>query len=624
MKIQIPAKVVQPFIVLTALLAAGNAHADHHLVVQLPVLQEARQLEVTQVVSQPQAVEASAAAARDTVTNAAPVLQPSAVFRSQSYVNTVGRANVGKTNSTLPSQRTYKALRDLSVKNQDKVKTVRRPIVNRPVVTESEAVSANGVVAMPVVSDNETQIIRQVKYQTVQVSRDNLAEADRSKYSFQADNKAAVPLTVADTLLLKLDPRASQQQIEALLEKYDFTFIEAFETLGTIKVAADLSEFFQLRISDNDNNQMLLRGIMDIIKKYQQDPLILSVSPDSLLSEKNITNLLSPSDIVVNANGDLSENSDWGVEDIEADHLWSLDGASDGVLFGVLDVGFNRHEDLVFIDIPTGQDSDNHGNHVAGIACGKHNGVGIRGVLPNCFVRPRSADHVPVVNEGGNVSLFLTEFSQVLASLNNFITEFDDVSAYNISLGYNWISNFGINSDDDAASDFRVMVQMQGEMLVSVYEILNDRGVLVFSAAGNDSTGLDTPINAKFASPFNYAAIVARERGINNGVIVEAHDREGNRAPFSNTGGHISCPGVDIVSTIAQLDDGVTSTSRTYATMSGTSMASPYCASAAVLLKLVTDATPAEIVDCMTTTGPASSSGAPRLKLDSAREACQG
>ena len=603
------------FATFIALIGVETARAEHHQFNQPQVLHAPQVL----IEAQP-AIAAEVVVREEVAAQAAASQQRSEVFQAQSYANTVGRANVQKAGTSLPSQRTYTALKDLSSKNTNKVKTVRTPIVNGP-----PSMGAGGVVTeTPVETESESQIIRQVKYQSVQVSRESLPVGDRSKYSFQADNKAAVPLTVADTLILKLDQSASAEQIDALLEKHGFTFIEAFETLGAIKVSADLSEFFKSQISDNDNNQMLMRGIMDIIKKYQQDPLILSVAPDSLLSDKNIANLLSPSDIVVNTDGDLSESSDWGVEDIQADDLWALDGANDGVLFGVLDVGFNRHEDLVFIDIPSGQGSDNHGNHVAGIACGKHNAVGIRGVLPNCFVRPRSADHVPVVNEGGNVSLFLTEFSQVLAALNNFITDFDDVSAYNISLGYNWISNFGINSDDDSAANFRVMVQMQGEMLVSVYEILNDRGVLVFSAAGNDSTGLDTPIEAKFASPFNYAAIVARERGINNGVIVEAHDKEGKRAPFSNTGGHISCPGVDIVSTIAEVDSADTGTSRTYATMSGTSMAAPYCASAAVLLKLVTNASHAEIVDCMTSTGPASTSGAPRLKLALAREACQG
>lgn len=479
-------------------------------------------------------------------------------------------------------------------------------------------------VTRPITVGANPRVLKKVKYQTVQVSREKLPEQDRGKYVFQENNKASVPLAVEDTLIIKLAPSTDEAQIAALIEQYDFEVIEVFETLGAIKVSADLSDFFKPKLTDNNSNATLLRGITETINFYKQHPLILGVSPDSLLSDKNITNLLSPTDIVVNTDGDLSESLDWGVEDIQADELWGLDGATDGVLFGVLDVGFNRHEDLVFIDIPKDQGADNHGNHVAGIACGKHNGIGIRGVLPNCFVRPRSGAHVPVVNEGGNVLGFIVEFSQVLSSLNNFITEFDDVSAYNISLGYNWVSNFGINPDSEDAGLYRELVKNQGEMLISVFEILNDRGVLIFSAAGNDSTGLATPIEAKFASPFNYAAITARERGINNGVIVEAHGKNGERAAFSNTGGNISCPGVDIVSTIAQTDDASANTARTYASMSGTSMASPYCASAAVLLKLVTEATPVEIINCMLSTATASDTGAPRLKLNAAYQACRG
>ena len=85
-------------------------------------------------------------------------------------------------------------------------------------------------------------------------------------------------------------------------------------------------------------------------------------------------------------------------------------------------------------------------------------------------------------------------------------------------------------------------------MLISVFELADKAGKVIFSAAGNDSSGLSKPISAKFASPFNWAALTAREKGIaRNGVVVEAHDSSNQRAPFSNLGGHVSCPGVDVV-----------------------------------------------------------------------------
>lgn len=85
-----------------------------------------------------------------------------------------------------------------------------------------------------------------------------------------------------------------------------------------------------------------------------------------------------------------------------------MPGADDGVLFGVMDVGFARHEDLVFLELPSDTDVDDHGNHVAAIACGVHdNEVGIKGVLQNCLVRARSGDVFFNSAEGGEVLNFL-------------------------------------------------------------------------------------------------------------------------------------------------------------------------------------------------------------------------
>ena len=55
-------------------------------------------------------------------------------------------------------------------------------------------------------------------------------------------------------------------------------------------------------------------------------------------SPPEITNLAKPSNI-----GPLSQMGgqrviDWGVGNFEADKLWDLPGARDGVIFGVMDV----------------------------------------------------------------------------------------------------------------------------------------------------------------------------------------------------------------------------------------------------------------------------------------------
>jgi subtilisin family serine protease len=141
---------------------------------------------------------------------------------------------------------------------------------------------------------------------------------------------------------------------------------------------------------------------------------------------------------------------------------------------------------------------------------------------------------------------------------------------------------------------------------------------VIFSAAGNDSSGVPKPISAKYASPFNWAALNARERGLRNGVIVEAHDSSNKRASFSNVGGHISCPGVDVLSAVAHASDGETSQSM-YGKMSGTSMASPYCASAHLLFGLVRPGySGTKIIDCLLASTQKTDTGTPIPKLTQA------
>ncbi|WP_324754192.1 S8 family serine peptidase [Roseovarius sp. Pro17] len=238
-------------------------------------------------------------------------------------------------------------------------------------------------------------------------------------------------------------------------------------------------------------------------------------------------------------------------------------------------------------------------------------------------MRARSGDIFFNADEGGQVLEFFVLFSQVLATLENFVSQQDEVLTFNISLGYNWRGNFGINPDLPNAAQWRTLVASQGAILVPLLELADRNGRVIFSAAGNDSTGLATPIGARFASPFNWAALEAREQDIaKSGVIVEAHDSDGNRAPFSNTGGHISCPGVNIFSAVAFDTTGEISRNA-YGSMSGTSMASPYCSSGLLLFRLVRPGyTGTEALECMLQSSDMSNSGAPMLKLQQAITTC--
>lgn len=430
-----------------------------------------------------------------------------------------------------------------------------------------------------------------------------------------------VAIAAQDTMIVQFQPDTTQSQIDDYVKTNKFEVVNTFPTLGAVQIRTDLSRFFQPKLTDNSVNDAVIRGLLDASAAFKKDPRVREATPDLVLrGQADVANFMIATNV---ADQNDATKLDWGIKDIQADQLWSLEGASDGAIFGVMDVGFGRHRNLVYIDLLNSTPIEDHGTHVSGIACGRAKETsGINGVIPNCLVRARYGDVFFESVQPGQVTKFFALFSQILASLTTFVDSYDDVSVFNISLGYNWTSNFGINPDKPESSQWKSLVEIQGPLLVTLLQNAEKKGKIIFSAAGNDSTGLSPPIDAKYASPFNWAAITARELGIKNGVIVEAHDKMGKRAPFSNTGGHISCPGVNILSTVAFNAQRQPSKSA-YGEMSGTSMASPYCASGLVLFRLVQKKySSQEALECILSSSVKSDSGVPMLKLKAAIEKC--
>ncbi len=467
-------------------------------------------------------------------------------------------------------------------------------------------------------------------YRDLVVDEKNLNAAGQQKLDMSDGQKKTTPFVVPNSMIIKFDSDVTPAQVDDYLKSNNLPVIQKFENIGAVQVETDISKYFHSEISDKSPNEAILRGLNQAIDAFKKDPRVQSATPDVFLSDKaageeeiDLRNMVEPTEVVTRTtDAALASTIDWGVKDIEADKVWPMPGANDGIVFGVMDVGFSRHEDLSFLEFPPDTHADNHGNHVAGIACGLHNSKGIEGVLPNCFVRARSGD---VFFQSGAQTpelRFVVLFSQILATLNTFVGGEDDVSTYNVSLGYNWRSNFGINPDLPESSAWRSLVESQGVILVSILEAANKDGKVIFSAAGNDSMRGETPISSKYASPFNWAALAARDKGIQNGVIVAAHDAVGKRASFSNVDADISCPGVDVMSSLA-FDAQSSPSSSSYGKMSGTSMASPYCASAHVLFRLVRPGyTGVEAVKCMVSSGDTGNAAAPMLKLTKALAKC--
>ncbi|MEQ1931146.1 MAG: S8 family serine peptidase, partial [Parvularculaceae bacterium] len=271
--------------------------------------------------------------------------------------------------------------------------------------------------------------------------------------------------------------------------------------------------------------------------------------------------------------------------------------------------------------LPDAWSVQDHGNHVAGIMCARHNGLGVKGVLPNCSVAAAGgsfliAGYSPI--EGDDAIAFQARLSEYLATVLTFMEKNPDAKVINLSLGYNWMPNFRADPRTPDNAFLRDIVRSQGRIFQAILAYAKARDIVIFSAAGNDSTSLSSPLEAEWASPFNFGAKLMKDaEGWSNGVIVEAHGQNNRRASFSNVGGDISCPGVDIKSSLAR-------PSNSYGLMSGTSMASPYCAASYAALRSLHPTLPVrKTLECYLGVSGRIEGRVPKMDLKAAHEACQ-
>jgi subtilisin family serine protease len=310
-------------------------------------------------------------------------------------------------------------------------------------------------------------------------------------------------------------------------------------------------------------------SVEKILAQYRSNPIFEYIEPDYILTKGTIT----PKATFPN---DPSFNQLWGLHntgqsggtpdaDIDAPEAWDIQTGNPNLVIGVIDTGVDyNHQDLVgniwtnpgeiannnidddgngYVDDIRGWDfayNDNnpsdvhgHGTHVSGTIAGKgNNGVGVTGVAWNAKIMP-----LKFLNDQGS------------GTLSNAIKAINYATAKGVKLTNN---SWGGGPYTQALYD--------------AIDAAGQAGALFIAAAGN--SGQNADIYPMYPAAYNLPNIIS----------VASTTRTDSLSWFSNyglTSVDLGAPGSDIYS----LAPG-----GGYATLSGTSMASPHVAGAAALL----------------------------------------
>lgn len=254
--------------------------------------------------------------------------------------------------------------------------------------------------------------------------------------------------------------------------------------------------------------------------------------PEPGLVYRNPPYVLGPEILMAN---DIEDIVDWGLAANNIPDHW--DNKGEGILVGIADTGRPDHSDVAeavvysenFSSSHTDIDHAGHGTHVAGTIGARLNGRGVVGVAPKCQLAVAKV----LGDDGSGSNLGVARGVDYLAEKGCRII--------NMSLGGGF----------------------DRELARVVNEAVRE-GILVICAAGNEGSG----------GGRNTVGYPAKLDGT---LAIASYNRAGQLSRFSSRGKevHAAFPGEDILSTWP---------GQAYRRISGTSMATPFCAGLAALL----------------------------------------
>ncbi len=338
-------------------------------------------------------------------------------------------------------------------------------------------------------------------------------------------------------------------------------------TLATVKIAQKLKKPYPRGRYQREYHRILFPGVVIVVKRKAKmvvhNKSNLCEGPFRSLVPLLATAILAASGFANAQTKTPEEIKSPGVYQIKADKLHLLGATGLNVTIAIIDTGIMKtHPEFgnrvltgfnAFNGSTNATDDNGHGTHVAGISgAGKNNPAtsGMFGVAYNAFLLP-----IKVLDKNGSGSW--------------------DTVARGIQYAVNQRNSGTVTA---ARKPFVINLSLGGSQPTSTSVETSLRnavsaGMVVAAAAGN--SGGANPI---------WPARYAKELWANGQIIaVGAVDANNVIASFSNRAGdtmnyYLVAPGVSIYSTYSK-------PSNSYATGSGTSMATPYVTGAVALIK---------------------------------------
>lgn len=372
-------------------------------------------------------------------------------------------------------------------------------------------------------------------------------------------------------VLVFLEDGMSVSAVEDMLEQSPAS--EAQEITEGELVAAELSDG-EIVAGDVLDPGVVVQLEPDVsvpqaVAELSEQEGVVSVSPNYLFqafedSESGQVDVES-GDGALDAQGRIFDSSfhesNAAAEDsIHLPEAWELKRSEHGVAVAVIDTGCDvGHEDLAGNAVATYNaadkssdvtDNHGHGTHVAGIVAAQAgNGVGVAGASYN-------ADLVVVKVMDDNNSM---KSSYVINALDWVIQNKD---AYNIRVVNMSLGTLGLSSDK------------MGDAFCQQIDAAKNAGILVVAAAGNAGDGVTVP-NTAYPGDYDACLSVINLGGsdFSSRYSSSNYNMPGTTESTPNATKDISAPGTRICSTYQ----------GGYASLTGTSMASPMVAGVAAL-----------------------------------------